>query len=72
MEIPKINFELAKVIRSGKYRLFVTDVIYSIVEKDWLVIYHILNKLDIITETRTVSLDVFNFMLVDGSDLDEE
>lgn len=72
MEIPKINFELAKVIESGKYRLFVTDVIYSMVEKDWLVIYHILNKSDIIKETRTISLDVFNFMLIEGSDLDEE
>lgn len=72
MEMPKINFELAKVIETGKYRLFVTDVIYSIVEKDWLVIYHIINRADIIQETRTVSLDVFNFMLVEGSDLDEE
>lgn len=60
MELPKLNFELGKpIIGKGNRKVYVADVVYSIIEKDWLVIYHSLTEDDKIGGTFTLNLDAF-------------
>ena len=60
IDIPKLNFNIGEVVIGQQNRkVFVADVIYSMVEKDWLVIYHSLDEKDIIYGTYTLNLDTF-------------
>ena len=60
IDIPKLNFNIGEVVIGQQNRkVFVADVIYSMVEKDWLVIYHSLDEKDIIKGTYTLNLDTF-------------
>ena len=60
MEVPGIPFEIGKII-TGKdnRRVFVADVVYSVVESTWLVIYHSVTEDDKVGGTFTLSLEVF-------------
>lgn len=59
-ELPKLNFELGKIIHGKDNRkVYVADVVYSMIEKDWLVIYHSLDAKDIIQGTYTLNLSSF-------------
>lgn len=58
--LPDINFQINKVIvGKDNRRVFVADIIYSYVEKDWLVIYHSVDEKDIIRGTFTLNLELF-------------
>ena len=47
IEIPKLKFVLGQpIIGKGNRKVLVADVVYSIFEKDWLVIYHSLTEDD--------------------------
>ena len=60
MQAPGLPFEIGKIIEGKDHRrVFVADVVYSLVEKDWLVIYHSLDEKDIIKGTYTLNLDTF-------------
>lgn len=60
MQTPGLPFELGKIIEGKDHRrVFVADVVYSLFEKDWLVIYHSLTADDKIGGTFTLSLDSF-------------
>ena len=64
IDIPKLNFNIGEVVVGQQNRkVFVADVIYSMVEKDWLVIYHSLDEKDIIKGTYTLNLDTFMLVL---------
>ena len=58
--LPDINFQINKVIvGKDNRRVFVADIIYSYVEKDWLVIYLSVDEKDIIRGTFTLNLELF-------------
>ena len=58
--IPQLPFNIGKkLIGLDNRKVFVADVIYSFVEKDWLVIYHSLDDKDIIQGTYTLNLELF-------------
>lgn len=58
--LPDINFQINKVIvGKDNRRVFVADIVYSYVEKDWLVIYHSVDEKDIVRGTFTLNLELF-------------
>lgn len=60
MQTPGLPFEIGKIIEGKDHRrVYVADVIYSMVEDGWLVIYHSLTKDDKIGGTFTLSLESF-------------
>ena len=61
IEIPELKFKLGQpIIGKGNRKIFVADIVYSIYEKDWLVIYHSLSEDDKIGGTYTLNLEAFN------------
>ena len=60
IQLPEINFDIGKVlVGKGNRKVFVADIVYSIVEKNWLVIYHSVDEKDIIKGTYTLNLELF-------------
>lgn len=58
--LPDINFQINKVIvGKDNRRVFVADIVYSYVEKGWLVIYHSVDEKDIVRGTFTLNLELF-------------
>ena len=47
------------LVGKGNRKVFVADIVYSIVEKNWLVIYHSVDEKDIIKGTYTLNLELF-------------
>ena len=47
------------IVGKDNRRVFVADIVYSYVEKDWLVIYHSVDEKDIVRGTFTLNLELF-------------
>ena len=60
IQMPEITFDINKVIvGKDNRRVFVAVIIYSYIEKDWLVIYHSVDEKEIIRGTNTLNLELF-------------
>jgi len=64
MDTPSISFKIGEKIKnkSGEI-IYICDIVYSMVEKGWLVIYYELDKQDKIQKMNTMSLDLFSMGL---------
>lgn len=66
MDNPKLSFKIGEKIKNKTGEIiYICDVIYSMVEKSWLVIYYLLDKQEKIQKMNTMSLDLFTIGLCD-------
>ena len=60
MQVPGLPFKIGTIIEGkDNRRVYVADVVYSMFESAWLVIYHSLTEDDKIGGTFTLSLESF-------------
>lgn len=55
IKFPELSYEVGSTFYVGKEKRYIADIVYSVVENDWLVIYHVLQG-EIIQSTHTVSV----------------
>ena len=56
--LPQVNFKIGDTVKVNNESRYVADIVYSVVESQWLVIYHVVDN-GLVQSTHTSTIKEF-------------